>query len=130
MGRFCYVNLGIFLFQHFLDLIEFFTITILDEVKCSLAIIVLGFYVYAKFFPIFQYHLNRFCLANHASIMQSCPSTSTFSVQVNVVDDRLIVLPINRPIPIIGFSQSIGRYFQTKTWIFKKKNWRNSEKIK
>ena len=61
--------------------------------------------------------------------MQSCPSTSTFSVQVNVVDDRLIVLPINRPIvgrqnrpiPIIGFSQSIGRYFQTKTWIFKKK---------
>ena len=38
-----------------------------------------------------------------------------------VVDDRLIVLPINRPIPIIGFSQSIGRYFQTKTWIFKKK---------
>ena len=48
-----------------------------------------------------------------------------------VVDDRLIVLPINRPIvsryyrpiPIIGFSQSIGRYFSTKSMVFKKKNW-------
>ena len=48
-------------------------------------------------------------------------SSKMHCTQVSVVDDRLIVLPINRPIPIIGFSQSIGRYFQTKTWIFKKK---------
>ena len=67
LNRFCDVNLGIFLFQHFLDLIELVEqqrqVKTIDEVKCSFALIVLGFYVYAKFFPIFQYHLNSFCSA-------------------------------------------------------------------
>ena len=55
----------------------------IDQVKCSLALIVLGFYVYAKFFPIFQYHLNSFCFAIDASQMQSCTSIVIFSIQVN-----------------------------------------------
>ena len=43
--------------------------------------IVLGFYVYAKFFPIFHYHLNSFCSARVASMVQSCPSIVIFSIQ-------------------------------------------------
>ena len=75
---FCFVNLGIFLFQHFRKLIPFYTFTMIDEVKCSLALIVLGFYVYAKFFPIFQYHLNSFCMVIATSNMKSCTSIVIF----------------------------------------------------
>ena len=54
----------------------------IDEGKCSLALIDLSIYVNAKFFPIVQHDLNSFCLAMTASHMQSCPATVIFSVQV------------------------------------------------
>ena len=55
----------------------------IDKVKCSFAKLVLGFYVYGKFFPIFQYDLDSFCLPIYASLMQGCISFVIFSIQVN-----------------------------------------------
>eukprot|EP00093_Oithona_nana_P001358 01358.XXX_4193_4489_1 [CDS] Oithona nana genome sequencing. len=83
LNRFCDANLGIFLFQHFLNLIPFSTFMMIDGFKCSFAFIVLGFYVYAKFFPNVLYHLNSFSFAFAASPMQSCPSIVIFSIQFN-----------------------------------------------
>ena len=68
LNRLCDINLGIFLFQHFLNFIIFF-IFFVNKVKCGCAIIGLGFYVSAKFVPIFQFLLNSFCFAIAASQM-------------------------------------------------------------